>query len=152
MLTMANEGEAHKLPKWAFLNGDTGSMEGLHTVAMIADFIFNAPPRFVNQVNITDALQKSSDSLRQEEGSVWLDKGFIPNKASESLCFAFDDFCVAQIASAVGDKATENDFRATSDNWKNLWNSRVKFLCNRLEDGSWSDCSSFLWPDKVIIG
>lgn len=65
--------------------------------------------------------------------------GFIPKRPDETGEFCWDNWCVAQVAKAVGNEKDYNYFMKRSDYWKNTWDSSLKFFRARAENGEWLD-------------
>lgn len=69
--------------------------------------------------------------------------GYVSNEcdgtqgASMTLEYAYDDFCTARVAEALGNAADAAFFDARSKNWKKLWNPAYGFFQPRHQDGSW---------------
>jgi predicted alpha-1,2-mannosidase len=68
--------------------------------------------------------------------------GFVPvDKTDESVSctleFAYDDFCVAQLARAMGKKDDYELFMKRSRNYKNLYDPEDGFMRPRKSDGTW---------------
>ncbi|HEX4021513.1 MAG TPA: GH92 family glycosyl hydrolase [Acidobacteriaceae bacterium] len=78
-------------------------------------------------------------------GLTYLKKlGYIPadktaESASSTLEDAYDDWCVAQIAKALGKTTEYQFFLKRSQNYKNLFNRQTGFMQARNSDGSWAD-------------
>ena len=76
-------------------------------------------------------------------GLTWYKKlGYIPSdKVVESVSctleYAYDDFCVAQMAKALGKEADYRFFAERSRYYKNLYNRATGFMSPRMPDGSW---------------
>lgn len=49
--------------------------------------------------------------------------------------YAHDDFCVAQVARALGDEAGHRKYLARSRNWRNLWDREIGAIRPRYKDG-----------------
>ena len=69
--------------------------------------------------------------------------GFVPNDktaeaASRTLEDAYDDWCVAQIAKALGKTADYEFFLARSLNYKHIFNPATGFMQAKNSDGSWA--------------
>jgi predicted alpha-1,2-mannosidase len=81
-------------------------------------------------------------SVESRGGLSWyLELGYIPvdktaEAVSRTLEFAYDDFCVAQLAKAAGADEDYELLMAHSKNYKNLYHDG--FMRGRNEDGSWS--------------
>ncbi len=70
--------------------------------------------------------------------------GYIPNDktaeaASSTLEDSYDDWCVAQVAKALGKTDEYQFFLRRSLNYKNLFNPQTGFMQARNADGSWAD-------------
>ncbi|MBI1288688.1 MAG: glycoside hydrolase family 92 protein [Flavobacteriales bacterium] len=84
-------------------------------------------------------------SYEARSGLYWYKKlGYIPvDKTSESVSrtleSAYDDFCVAQVAKAVGKTEDHDYFMQRSKFYQNLYNPETKFMAPRNADGSWNE-------------
>ena len=56
---------------------------------------------------------------------------------STTLDYAYDDWCVAQIAKQQGDLDTYNALMARAQNYRNLWDPSVSFMRPKNEAGEW---------------
>ena len=63
-------------------------------------------------------------------------KGMHKDGASMTLEYAYEDWCLAQLAIALGKKADAEWLLRRSNNYTNLWDSSVNFMHPRLRDGS----------------
>jgi predicted alpha-1,2-mannosidase len=83
-------------------------------------------------------------SYEARAGLHWLKRlGYIPvDKTSESVSrtleSCYDDFCVAQVAKAVGRMDDYNYFMDRSQWYRNIYNPETKFMAPRNSDGTWS--------------
>lgn len=77
----------------------------------------------------------------------YVERGYVPENiegngihkdgAAMTLEYAYQDWCLAQMAAALG---KDNDARwllGRSGNYTNLWNPAVKFMVPRLKDSAW---------------
>jgi predicted alpha-1,2-mannosidase len=60
-----------------------------------------------------------------------------PRSASRTMEYAYDDFCVAQVARALGHTADAEKYRARARNWMNVWSDETRSARPRRADGSW---------------
>ena len=77
----------------------------------------------------------------------YLERGYVPegieakgmhrDGASMTLEYAYQDWCVAQLAKALGKKTDFEMFSKRAENYKNLWNPQTGFMHPRNIDGSW---------------
>ncbi|HEV3470900.1 MAG TPA: GH92 family glycosyl hydrolase [Pyrinomonadaceae bacterium] len=59
--------------------------------------------------------------------------------ASRTLEYAYNDFCLAQVARGLGRAADHRKYLARSRNWANLWDAETKSVRPREPDGSWME-------------
>jgi len=64
-------------------------------------------------------------------------KGGHRDGASMTLEYAYEDWCLAQLAKALGKSEDYDLFSKRSLNYKNLWNPKSKMMHPREKDGSW---------------
>ena len=57
--------------------------------------------------------------------------------ASNTLEYAYDDWCFAQFAKALGKEDTYRQFLQRSNNYKNQFDTAVKYVRRRHADGTW---------------
>ena len=75
----------------------------------------------------------------------YLEQGYCPwsenpkfdMSAGLTLEWAYDDWCVAQLAKKVGDRENETYFTKRSDNYRNQWDNTTGFMRPRKKDGNW---------------
>ncbi len=70
----------------------------------------------------------------------YLEHGYVPvgeGAASNTLEYAYDDWCVAQMAKALGHDETYRQFRRRGEFWRNLFDPETGFMRPRRADGSW---------------
>ena len=72
--------------------------------------------------------------------NVYNKKGYVPyemNPASLTMDYAYDDFCVAQLAKSMGKYDDYEYLMKRSGNWKNLFNPELKFIVPKDSTGMW---------------
>ena len=70
----------------------------------------------------------------------YIKSGYMPiesGMASNTLEYAYDDYCVAQLAKALGKKEEYNIFMKRAHNYGNMFDPETKFMRPRYQDGSW---------------
>tara|TARA_R110002049_G_scaffold308939_1_gene515041 strand:- start:31280 stop:33610 length:2331 start_codon:yes stop_codon:yes gene_type:complete len=77
----------------------------------------------------------------------YIDKGYVPegiesagnhkNGTSMTLEYAYQDWCLSQLALSLGKTKDYEFFTERSNNYKNLWNPDTKFIHPKNLDGSW---------------
>ena len=78
----------------------------------------------------------------------YIEKGYVPyplgeryaghqEGAGQTLEYSFQDWCLAQMAKALGKEADYDLFMSRSNNWKNVFDSETKWMRPRDHDGKW---------------
>lgn len=84
---------------------------------------------------------------------VYMKFGYVPYESgpvSNTLEYAYDDWCVSQMAKALGKTNDYNYFRHRANNYKNIWDPEVGFMNLKMMDGTFKPdfdpfcCSTFL--------
>ena len=57
--------------------------------------------------------------------------------ASRTLEYAYDDFCVSEVARALGRNEEADNYLRRSSNWANLWDAEKRCIRPRYADGRW---------------
>ena len=131
--------EAGKLPVWELSGWETNCMIGYNSAPVIADAIMHGLQGF-DYEHAFRALVASAhnpefglDSFRRN-GLVLADDEH--ESVSKTLEYAFDDWCVAQVALKLGHMAEYEEFMKSSQYWKNVLDPETKFMRARL-NGRW---------------
>src|SRR5690606_28263440 len=114
-------------------------MSGYHSVSVIADAIM----KDVYKGDAEKALAAciSTASRRSYEGiGEYMDLGYIPAErsgiaVSSMLEYAYDDWCIAQIANKLNKKDIYETFLKRSENYKNVYDASIGFMRNKKADG-----------------
>jgi predicted alpha-1,2-mannosidase len=67
----------------------------------------------------------------------WVASDRTKESVSRTLEFALDDYCIAQMAKAMGKTADYDSLMSHSQNYRNLYNPATKFFQARKTDGKW---------------
>ena len=72
--------------------------------------------------------------------------------ASRTLEYAYDDFCIAEVARILGHADDARRYSARSANWSNLWDSTKRCTRPRYADGRWLENYSceHEFPDNTL--
>lgn len=71
----------------------------------------------------------------------------------ETLDASYGDFCIAQVARAAGNAADAEMFAVRSQNWKNVFDSKTRFMRGKKADGSWLEpFDPFVWGSPFVEG
>jgi len=135
------------LPKWPN-PAETNVMIATHADSVIAD----AYAKSIRDYDVQkawravykDAMQ--SDMFRGREGLAdYISLGYVPSdhaineSVSRTLEYAYDDFCVATMARALGRTDEYRMLSARAQNYRHVFDPSTGFMRGRRADGSWMD-------------
>lgn len=137
------------LPEWAS-PGHRACMIGTHSQVVIADAVAKGVSGFDYQTALDAVLAGATVPVADDAAfgrhalAEYESLGYVPcdriNKAtSRTLDYAYDDYCVAQIARVVGREDLYETFLAKSERWRNVWDADTKFFRGRLASGEWQE-------------
>ena len=140
MLAHYDQSSLHMLPVWSNSANDNWCMSGYHSVSVISDAIIKGV--YTGDANKALDACVATASHRSYEGiGDYMDKGYVPSdknrtSVSNTLEYAYDDWCIAQLAKKIGRTEIYNEFNKRSQNWKNVYDSSIGFMRPRLNDGT----------------
>ena len=129
-----------ELPIWPLSAGETGTMIGYHSVSVIADAYLKGIRGF-DVEKALDAMIVSSE--KNKKGAEYYIKfGFIPsNIKKESISclleFAYDDWCIARMAQAMGKEDIYKTYIQRSQNYVHVFDGATRFFRPKRMDGNW---------------
>jgi predicted alpha-1,2-mannosidase len=152
--------ESGWLPEWPS-PGHRGIMIGENSFSLMADAWvkgvrqFNAERAVAAMVHDANNSHPQISAVGRDGASFYNSIGYVPydNKASrrngstnsfaeataKTLEFAYDDFCAAQLAHAIGKNAEAATFAKHAMNYTNLFDPSVGFMRGRKADGTWDE-------------
>ena len=143
MMAHYNQSALHMLPIWSHYSNDNWCMSGYHSVSVIADAILKG----IYTGDANEALKAcvTTAKHRNYEGiGYYMDLGFIPAEksgisVSNTLEYAYDDWCIAQIAKKLNQQDVYDEFIKRSSNWQNNFNATSGFMQPKLADGTFKN-------------
>jgi predicted alpha-1,2-mannosidase len=141
-----------RLPVWELAANETDTMIGYHAVSVIAD----AAAKGIRGFDLNKAYEamKHSAELRQHGGlAAYIDQGFIAmederESVSKVLEYAYDDWCIAEVARMLGQAADYERYTARAQSYKNMFDSASGFMRPR-SNGNWLEPFD---PREVTFG
>ena len=131
--------QAGKLPIWELSGNETNCMIGYHSVPVIAD----AMKKNIGGFDATEALNAMvSSSNRNEYGiDIYIKDGFIPGQmehesVSKTLEYAYDDWCIAQVAKQLGNMGVYEKYIQRAQYYKNVFDPSTGFMRPKIK-GRW---------------
>ena len=130
--------EGGDLPVWELAGCETECMIGYHSVSVISD-AFNKGINGESSKNTSYDAKKALSAMHftaniNELGKqIYAEKGYLsasdePESVSKTLEYAYDDFCIAEMAHSLGNNAMETNYRKRSFSFVNLFDPNTKFM------------------------
>ena len=132
LTTMAEESGREYYERWEFFNAYSGCMIGNPALSVIAD-------AYVKGIESFDA-EKAYGYCKNTSKLFGNDKyGYSFDDRSRGISltleYAYFDWCIAQLAKALGKDNEAELYVQKSKAYKNIWDSEMKWFRNRLENG-----------------
>ena len=128
------------LPIWDLSSWETNTMTGYHAIPVIADAILKDTKGF-DFVKAYNAMKKSA--LQDIRGTnFYRQYGYVPqdkygSSVTVTVEYAYDDWCIAQVAKKLGKSADYETFMKRAAYWKNLFDPGTGFIRAKNSDGNW---------------
>lgn len=128
-----------RLPVWELAGNETDCMIGYHAVPVIADAIAKDIGNFDKELAIEAMVHSAMldhlglDAYR-EMGCIPLDREH--ESVSKTLEYAYDDWCIANTAKIMKNRALYNQFIERAQFYKNIFDPSTRFFRAR-ENGGW---------------
>jgi predicted alpha-1,2-mannosidase len=119
------------LPVWELAGNETECMIGYHSTSVIADAYLKGIRDFDAEKALKAMVATSQfDELGKKQ---FRNQGFInsndePESVSKTLEYSYDDFCISQLAKALGKDSIYQAFNKSSFNFVNLFDPSTKFM------------------------
>ena len=130
------------LPVWPLWGNETDMMIGYHAVPVLVEAALKGllPETMLDRVLAACVGTADRDDYRAIGWYKGL--GYVPadiekESLSKTLEYAYDDWCIAQLARRMGRDSVYNEFIVRSKNYMNLYQPASGFMQPRLSDGEW---------------
>ena len=158
--------ESGFLPEWAS-PGHRGCMVGNNSASVVSDAILKGVTPEEDVETLYEAMASGTDKVHPTVSSTgrlgheyYNTLGYIPynvginENVARSLEYAYDDWCIAQVAAKLGRPAEEQQKWLTrAQNYRNLFDSETRLMRGRNEDGSFQKpFSPYKWGDAYTEG
>ncbi|ANQ52808.2 glycoside hydrolase family 92 protein [Flammeovirga sp. MY04] len=147
------------LPKWELWGNYTGTMTGYHSVPVIVDAYMKGQRDF-DVEKAFEAMLKASrfdstynfvyhDEIIKEKvmpmAKYYNDQlGYIPSdleneSVSKALEFAYNDFCIAQMAKELGKEDIHKEYLERSKRYTQYFDKKTGYMRGKLSTGGWRE-------------
>jgi predicted alpha-1,2-mannosidase len=141
LLAHYDQSADHLLPLWSLQGNETWCMIGYHAVPVIVDGYLKGVKGFDKQRAYnairTTAMNSDYDGLDAYRRLGWVPCDQENESASKTLEYAFDDYCVAQMAKALGKKDDYEYFMRRAGSYKNVFDSSTSQVRGKDSQGKW---------------
>jgi len=135
---LAQYQEGGQLPVWELAGNYTGCMIGYHSTSVIAD----AYTKGITNFDTLLALQAMQHSANADHLGLdyYKQKGYITcteeaESVSKTLEYAYDDWCIAQFAKALGKDSIFRHYQKRAQAYKHLYDPSSQFIRGRMHGG-----------------
>ncbi len=143
MLAHHDQSVHNMLPIWSHYANENWCMIGYHATSVIAD----AMAKNTGDFNKQRALQASVNtaSVRYFDGlGAYIDYKYVPDDLSHSsvsktLEYAYNDWCIAQMAKQLENTEVENQFQKRAAYYKNVYDATIGFMRPKLINGNFRE-------------
>jgi len=141
MLAHYDQSPEHMLPVWSNSANENWCMSGYHSVSVIADAIIKGNIEGIDADKALDACIATANHKSYAGIGSYIDRGYIPDEknsvsVSSTLEYAYDDWCIAQLAKKLHRDEVYNTFIKRAENFRHVFDSSVHFMRPRLADGT----------------
>ena len=157
--------ESGFLPEWAS-PGHRGCMVGNNSASVVADAILKGVTPEEDVATLYGAMLAGRDKVHPTVSSTgrlgheyYNTLGYVPYDAginenvARTLEYAYDDWCIAQVAKKLGRTEDAERLEKASQNYKNLFDPETKLMRGRNADGTFqSPFSPYKWGDAYTEG
>lgn len=128
------------LPVWDLQFNETNCMTGYHAVPIIADAILKGITGF--DYNKAYEAMKASAHQNIRGSDLYRQYGFVPqdkmgSSATITLEYAYDDWCIGQVAKRLGRTDDYREFNKRALNWRNLFDKKTGFIRPKNANNKW---------------
>jgi predicted alpha-1,2-mannosidase len=132
MLAHYDQSVDHLLPVWSLNNNETWCMIGYHSVPVIADAVMQNLPGF-DYERAYEACKTTAKNPDYDSVEEYAKIGYVPfdhenESVSKTLEYAFDDYCIAQMANKLGKDDDYKYFLKRAMSYKNIFDPSTKLM------------------------
>lgn len=135
LVELAEENGTRYLERWEFLNAYSGCMLGNPAVVVLAD----AYSKGIRNYDVEKAYQYAVNSCERYGNG---DRGYAPGSISETLEYAYDEWCLSRLAAALGKKEDSVKYARRALSYRNIFDKDKGWFRPKDDLGHWEP-----WPE-----
>jgi len=138
------------LPVWDLSTWETNTMTGYHAIPVLADAILKDWPGLDAERAYEAMLHSAYQDIRGVPD--YIEYGYLPqDKAGGSVTvtleYAFDDWCIAQVAKKLGKTADYATFMNRAASYTHLFDGETGFMRAKTSDGNFVESFDPFWSE-----
>lgn len=141
LLALYDQSVDHLLPMWSLQGNETWCMIGYHAVPVIVDGYLRGVKGF-DQERAYAAIKTTAMNPDYDSVATYAKLGWVPcdqenESVSKTLEYAFDDYCIAQMARALGKTGDYDYFMKRANSYKNVFDPSLHQVRGKDSQGKW---------------
>ncbi|WP_298715053.1 GH92 family glycosyl hydrolase [uncultured Chitinophaga sp.] len=141
MLEHYNQSVHKMLPVWSHQGNENWCMIGYHSVSVIADAIMKGNIKGYDAMQALEACAATARYKPYDGIGYYMALGYVPedknsSSVSKTLEYAYDDWCIAQVAKKLGRNDLYAEFSKRAENYRNVYDASTGFMRPRMSDGT----------------
>ncbi len=135
LITMADQSGREYYERWELFNAYSGCMIGNPALSVLADAYMKGIRTYDAEKAYQYAVNTSKIFGNDQHGYSFDERN---RGISLTLEYAYFDWCISQMARAMGKEVDAAEFLQKSKAYRNLWNEEMGWFRMRLESGEWA--------------
>lgn len=141
MLAHYDQSVEHLLPVWSLQANETWCMIGYHAVPVIVDAYMKGVKGF-DPARAYDAVKTTAMNPSYDNVAAYARLGWVPfdkenESVSKTLEYAYDDYCIAQMAKSLGKMDDYAYFMKRAASYKNIFDPTFGLMRGKDSQGRW---------------
>lgn len=136
LITLVDESGKGYLERWEFQNAYSGCMIGNPAISVLVD----AYKKRIRNYDLEKAWQYAEESSRLFGNAKY---GYVPGSISSTLEYAYTEWCMAELAKALGKTSEEQHYRKLAKSYQHIYDAEHRSFRPKDEKGNFLP-----WPEK----
>jgi predicted alpha-1,2-mannosidase len=141
LLAHYDQSADHMLPAWSLQANETWCMIGYHAVPVIVDGYLKGV-KGIDAKRAFEAIKTTAMNPGYSGLAAYAKLGWVPcdkygESVSKTLEYAYDDFCIAQMAKALGQRQDYEYFMRRAGSFKNVFDPATGLMRGKDSQGQW---------------